>query len=115
MKVWCKCKRLKKDFSCLVVRTGEAVVKCDDVCQEKKKERVLAQEAELSRKKKEEEIKNQREVEKFERKFKPRRKCKDKSNDEPTVEESRYNYVVWILAVLVIVVAGLVTFFNYKM
>lgn len=114
VKIWCKCKRLKKDFSCLAVRSGEATVKCDSICEEKKRERIQAQEAEMAKKRKEEELRNQREVEKFERKFKPKRKCKDKNNDEPHAGETRFNYLMWLGILLAIIVACLVTFFGVK-
>ncbi|XP_046470529.1 NF-X1-type zinc finger protein NFXL1 isoform X1 [Neodiprion pinetum] len=115
VKIWCKCKRLKKDISCRIIRSGGAVVECDAVCQEKKKERIQAQEAEAERKKREEELRNQREVEKFERKFKPRRKCKDKTNNEPRVKETKFNYLKWLAAILVFAIACLVAFYSVDM
>jgi NF-X1-type zinc finger protein NFXL1 len=34
VKIFCTCKRLKKDFPCDVVRAGNAALECDDVCKE---------------------------------------------------------------------------------
>lgn len=31
----CSCKRLKKDYPCYVVTSGEASIQCDDVCKDK--------------------------------------------------------------------------------
>lgn len=84
VKVSCKCQRIKKSAICSDVQKGNIKINCDDECIAVKIEKDKLREIEIAKKKKQEEIKNQIEVERFERKFKPKKKSKDKyeSNEE---------------------------------
>lgn len=115
VKVWCKCKRLKKDFSCMQIRKGNGIVKCDDVCQKIKDELEKARELEIAKKNKEEELKNQREIEMFEKKFKPKRKMKDRSHqNDKSKSGSRGWTKYWILALLFLIIAFAITYYFIK-
>ncbi|XP_024944259.1 NF-X1-type zinc finger protein NFXL1 isoform X2 [Cephus cinctus] len=110
VKLHCKCKRIKKDFSCALVRINKAFVDCDNVCQEKKEERRRAHELEMEKKRKEDEIKNQKEIEQFERKFiKSKRKGKDKVPMEVLKKNAsgRMWTNIFQIVTVIILVAGL--------
>lgn len=105
MKVTCKCKRIKKEFSCETIRKNAAHVECDEVClqkqEEEKKKRQLLEE----QKKREEEIKNKRELEKYEKIFQPKKKTKERrvrgNQDERSFLE-KYKFVILGLLVLLV-------------
>lgn len=102
MKLFCECKRIKKDFICSLIQKDEICIKCDDVCNKLKMEKRQAEAALLEQKRQAEEIRNQQEIEKFERKFKPRRKGKDKFDKKQLLNENYNNYrKYWILAILI--------------
>ncbi|KOX72431.1 NF-X1-type zinc finger protein NFXL1 [Melipona quadrifasciata] len=106
MKLFCECRRIKKEFVCSVVQKEGISIKCDDVCMRLKNERRQAEVALLEQKRRAEEMRNQQEIEKFERKFKPRRKGKDKSDKNPSQNETRGNYErYWILGVLICLIS----------
>ena len=107
VKVLCKCKRIKKDFSCLSIRAGEAIVECDEVCRKKKEELDRIKELEQEKKRKEEELKNQKEIEMFEKKFKPKRRGKDRHNNKEESNDNGNSYKwIWIIAVFIIGVSA---------
>ena len=111
MKLFCECRRIKKEFVCSVVQKEGISIKCDDVCTRLKNERRQAEAALLEQKRRAEEMRNQQEIEKFERKFKPRRKGKDKSDKKLSQNETRGNYwKYWILSVLICLI-GVVIFY----
>ena len=113
VKVWCKCKRLKKDFSCIQIRKGQGIVECDDVCRQKREELERAREIEIAKKNKEEELRNQREIEMFEKKFKPRRKMKDRSHNNDNSKSSSKNWIKYlILSIILAIVAFTISYFN---
>jgi hypothetical protein len=98
----CKCKRIKKDFSCILVRAGKAIVDCDYVCHKKKEELDRIQEIEQEKKRKEEELRNQKEIEMFEKKFKPKRRGKDRHQNKEKVNGSKSSFKrLWITALFV--------------
>ncbi|RLU26180.1 hypothetical protein DMN91_002346 [Ooceraea biroi] len=102
VRLWCKCKRIKRDFLCSYLQKERINVDCDDVCESLRNERKAAQEAMIAKKREAEELRNREEIEKFEKKFKPRRKRKDKHDSS---KESRENggrrWSLWILAVAI--------------
>ncbi|KAJ9577747.1 hypothetical protein L9F63_005667 [Diploptera punctata] len=107
VKLTCPCRRLKKDFPCDVIRSGEAKVECDDVCKKKiEEERKLKEEEEL-KKKLEEERKNQEELEKFQKKFQGRKKHRERRQHEIKETSSFFSrywlYVVGLSGVLLAV------------
>lgn len=112
VKVWCKCKRLKKDFSCIQIRNGNGIVKCDETCQKIKDELEKARELEIAKKNKEEELRNQKEIEMFEKKFKPKRKMKDRSHQNDKSKSDSRNWTkYWLFALILLVIAIAITYF----
>ncbi|XP_050511644.1 NF-X1-type zinc finger protein NFXL1 [Diabrotica virgifera virgifera] len=111
VKVSCKCKRIKKEFSCETVRKNEAVVPCDEVCEAKKEENRKLRQAAEEQKRIEEEAKNKKELEKYQKMFEGKKKSKERRRYDDEVEDSfikKYLYV--ILAVLFLVISGVVYF-----
>lgn len=88
VKIFCKCKRLKKEFQCEAIRKGLAIVECDDTCKQKQEEERKQRETENEIRKKEEEIRSQRELEQYEKKFSGRKKVKDKRVFDDNEEDS---------------------------
>ena len=118
VKVFCKCKRIKKDFPCIAVRTGTITVDCDNVCRKIKEEQDKQREIEMARKRQEEEARNQLEVEKFERKFKPRRKGKGRtqmSDDLDTGRSSLFKKAAAAVGILLIAISCAVFYANERM
>lgn len=107
VKLTCPCRRLKKDFPCDVVRSGEAKVECDDVCKKKMEEEKKLKEQEELKKQLDEERKNQEELEKFQKKFQGRKKHRERRQHEVKERASilaRYwLYVVGLSGVLLAV------------
>lgn len=103
VRLWCKCKRIKKDFLCLLIQREQIIVECDDVCESLKHEKNEAQEAMMAKKREAEELRNREEIEKFEKKFKPRRKRKDKYDNLKQFQENTgyKSKIVWILTIAI--------------
>ncbi|XP_066250881.1 NF-X1-type zinc finger protein NFXL1 [Euwallacea similis] len=78
MKVTCKCRRLKKEFQCETIRKGLAIVKCDEVCLQKQAEDKKKRDVEDEIRKKEEDLKNQKELEMYQKKFAGKKKNREK-------------------------------------
>lgn len=112
VKIFCKCKRLKKEFSCLQIRTKNRVVECDDVCRVKKEEMDRIRNLELEKKRKEEELKNQREIEMFEKKFKPKKRGKDKNRKENSDKKNFRMKGIWISAVIFFFISIFIVFYS---
>jgi len=105
VRLWCKCKRVKKDFLCLYLQKKQINVECDDVCESLRNERKEAQEAMMAKKREMEELRNREEIEKFEKKFKPRRKRKDKhDNLKESQENKEEKWNIWILAISISII-----------
>ncbi|CAD6208541.1 GSCOCG00010535001-RA-CDS [Cotesia congregata] len=114
VKITCSCTRIKKNFMCVDVQKGNAVVACDDHCEALKIEKERLREAELEKKKREEEIKNRKEIEKFERKFKPRRKSVKSDENLDQGQKNDYIFLKFmILGVCLTLLAWITTvYFN---
>lgn len=105
----CPCKRLKKEFHCDYLRSKTVLVECDEIC-EQKKEAARQQNAYLeAQRRKEEELKNQKELEKYEKMFAQKKKNKKRTRSEQEDDGVliKYKYVVagvtfLILAIIVI-------------
>lgn len=80
----CPCKRIKKEFLCELVKQGAAEVNCDETCEQKKREEETIRRIELKQKIKEEEVRNQKELEKYEKMFQGKRKNKERKIREKT-------------------------------
>lgn len=121
VKLWCKCKRIKKEYVCSVIQEKQIVVECDSVCQSliyKKNEANKIKEIQRQR---EEELRNQEEIEKFQRKFKPRRKVKDKlknkSSNSKVENRKIYKYLsisIFIAIISIVVIYANIVYFNIK-
>lgn len=112
VKLFCSCKRIKKDFICSLVQKKEIVIACDAVCEKLKDERRQAQAAIIERKRQAEEMRNQEEIEKYERKFKPKRKGRDKFDNKKFLQkDTGHSYkLFWILGIF-LCVAGILIFY----
>lgn len=117
VKLFCPCKRIKKDYVCSVVQKQEISINCDDICIKLKNEKRQAEAALLEQKRQAEEMRNQEEIQKFERKFKSRRKGKDKFDRKQLQEETNSHYMkYWILAVLICLIGFSIYYINiYKL
>ncbi|XP_032670664.1 NF-X1-type zinc finger protein NFXL1 [Odontomachus brunneus] len=109
VRLWCKCKRIKKDFLCSLIQKKQITVECDDVCESMKNERNQAQEAMMARKREAEELRNREEIEKFEKKFKPRRKKRDKyDNSKQSQDNTGYKRKIALIVAIIIVLIGVI-------
>ncbi|KAJ8683711.1 hypothetical protein QAD02_019503 [Eretmocerus hayati] len=112
VKITCKCKRIKKDTTCLLVRKGKATVQCDDVCQKRKEELDLLKKIESEKKRKQEELKNRKEVEMFEKKFKPRRRGRDRhQNEEQSHDSGNICKYAWLTTILIVSLSAIAALF----
>ncbi|XP_067003149.2 NF-X1-type zinc finger protein NFXL1 [Anabrus simplex] len=104
VKLTCPCKRLRREFTCDVVRAGQIKVDCDDTCKLKKEEEKKARELELEQKRLEEERRNQEELERFQKKFQGRKKQRDRRHLEEEEKHSLvrqyWAFICGVLAVL---------------
>ncbi|KAF5270987.1 hypothetical protein FQR65_LT05337 [Abscondita terminalis] len=114
VKITCSCKRIKKEFSCEEFRSTVAMVKCDEVCQEKQREEKKARDLANERKRKEEELKNKIELEKYEKLLHGKKKSKERRVINQT-EEVLLIRKYWMVAVsLVVVVVGVYFMFFVR-
>ncbi|XP_063216921.1 NF-X1-type zinc finger protein NFXL1 [Bacillus rossius redtenbacheri] len=104
VKVLCACQRLRREFSCDVARAGLAVVPCDDACHARQREQLQAREAEELRRKEQEARRDQEELERFQRKFQPQRKRRDRGPVEET-RGRRLPSPYWLLPLAALAVA----------
>ncbi|KAJ8949734.1 hypothetical protein NQ318_005055 [Aromia moschata] len=108
IKVTCKCKRIKKEFSCETVRKNLALVECDAVCFVRKEEEKRMKDAMNEQKKQEEEQKNKKELEKYQKMFEGKKKNRVRRTNEEHEEASlvkRYWYVVAFSLVIILSIA----------
>ncbi|GAB1864395.1 NF-X1-type zinc finger protein NFXL1 [Camponotus japonicus] len=114
VRLWCKCKRIKKDFLCLRLQKEQITVECDNVCESLKIEKKEAQEAIIAKKREVEELRNRKEIEKFEKKFKPRRKRKDKYENSKLSQGNMGNncWNAWILAIIVSIIGIVIVYMT---
>ncbi|GAB6023932.1 NF-X1-type zinc finger protein nfxl1 [Chamberlinius hualienensis] len=112
--VRCKCKRLKQEFPCNLLRKGDVEVNCDAECQqliEEEKKRKSEAAAKLER---EEQEKNTRELEKFQRKM-DRKKRKHKKSKEVEEEKSSFWKDYKLVMVITLIIAAVAFIFAYFM
>nr|CAH7743895.1 unnamed protein product [Callosobruchus chinensis] len=113
VKMTCKCKRIKKEFSCEFVRTKQAKVECHAICKEKKEEERLKREKIEQQKKLEEEEKNKKELEKYLKMFDGKKKGKVKEMQEEAKTTGFFGkYKVIISSCVILVIAT--WFLNYR-
>ncbi|XP_056634026.1 NF-X1-type zinc finger protein NFXL1 [Diorhabda sublineata] len=108
MKVICKCKRIKKEFSCETVRKNEAFVPCDEICEIKKEENKKLKAAAEEQKRLEEEARNKKELEKYQKMFEGKKKNRERRRCEDEVEDGilkKYWYI--IVSILFIIISVL--------
>ncbi|CAH1115827.1 unnamed protein product [Psylliodes chrysocephalus] len=102
VKVPCKCKRIRKEYSCETVRKNMAIVECDEICEVKKEETRKIREAAEEQKRKEEEIKNKKELEKYQKIFEGKKKNRERRRHEDEVEDG-FIKKYWVILVAVFV------------
>lgn len=100
VKVACSCKRIKKEFSCELVRNNAAVVECDEICAQKKEEQMKVRKALEEQKLKEEEEKNKKELEKYQKMFEGKKKTKERKIKEQEDKVSFFRQY-WVVLVTV--------------
>lgn len=105
MKFFCACKRIKKEFSCETVRKNEAFVECDNACLQKIAEEKEMKALESERKRKQEELNNMRELEKYEKKFQGKRRTKERRVVDEVDERSMLAKYWFVVAVPGVVIA----------
>ncbi|XP_026478578.1 NF-X1-type zinc finger protein NFXL1-like [Ctenocephalides felis] len=111
VKLYCPCKRIKREFTCDKVRMKIAQVDCDDTCQEKKQnEEKLLHEQEVQRKLLEE-MKNKTEVELFEKKFSGKRKYRQKAIYAD--EDSANSNWLKLMAISFAIISGVIAAILY--
>lgn len=96
VKLFCPCRRIKKDLSCESIRKNGAQISCDDLCKQKKDEEKETIEREIEAKKQEELERNQRELEQFEKKFHGKKKNRERRRAEE-VEERSWMRKYWFI------------------
>ncbi|KAJ3662166.1 hypothetical protein Zmor_006522 [Zophobas morio] len=96
VKVTCKCKRLKKEFSCELMRSNVAKVECDEVCAQKKSEERRLQQIVSEQKRREEELRNEKELAKYKKLFENKKKGRERRlYDE--IEEVSFIKKYWFI------------------
>lgn len=110
IKISCKCKRIKKEFSCESIKNNLATVVCDEICAQKKEEQLKTKNAAEEKKAKEEEEKNRKELEKYQKLFEGKRKIKDRKTLEQE-EQISFLKQYWVLLVTVFMVPLAVGFY----
>lgn len=110
--MYCPCKRLKKEFQCDLVRNGKVTVECDDACREKMEEERKKNEMLEERRRFEEEVKNKKELERYEKMFQQRKKNRERKLSKVGDDRSCFaKYKIWILiSVVWIALIGLMIF-----
>lgn len=111
VKLFCSCRRIKRDFVCSAMQKQQPQIKCDDVCKQLKNEKSQAEAALLEQKRQAEKMRNQEEIEKFERKFKPRRKGKDKFDRKHSQQEANNNYWKYCILGILMCIVGVIVFY----
>ncbi|XP_059473634.1 NF-X1-type zinc finger protein NFXL1 [Neocloeon triangulifer] len=92
VKVFCPCKRLKKELQCCAVRDGSVSVSCDDTCKERLAKEKEEREREAERVRAEKERKEKEELEKFEKWQQGKKKSgRDKRRRQSEQEEPSWS------------------------
>lgn len=113
VKITCSCKRLKKEFSCELVRNNLALVSCDEVCAKIKIEQFKIQKTAEEQKAKEEEEKNKRDLEKYKKMFEGKKKGRDRRIKEPEVKISFFRkYWILLVTILILPLSAIMYFLN---
>lgn len=110
VKVFCECKRLKKEINCETVRNGEAKIECDEGCAELKKEKERKNKIIMEEMAKQEELKNKEELEKYMKKFSGKKKNREKRSYSIDDEVSFLKKYSVPLSALLIILISFVTF-----
>ncbi|XP_018334873.1 NF-X1-type zinc finger protein NFXL1 [Agrilus planipennis] len=115
VKLSCVCKRIKKEFSCETVRNGGAKVDCDETCRQKMEEEKRFRDFENELIKRHQELKNLKELEKYEKKFQGRKKFSKRTRISETEEQSacvKYQGLVVVLSTFVAVFAAVLIYWS---
>ncbi|CAH1179658.1 unnamed protein product [Phaedon cochleariae] len=108
VKITCKCKRIRKEFSCESVRKKLAVVECDEICLKKKEEDRKIREAAEEQRRVEEELKNKKELEKYQKMFEGKKKQRDRRSmeDEEQIGFVKKYWISMICSISVILLSS---------
>lgn len=114
VKVTCKCKRIKKEFSCESVRKNIAYVECDGVCKQKQEEEKKVKDALNEQRKIEEELKNKKELEKYQKMFEGKKKNRGRRVYEEENEAGFIKKYWFILLSVFVLFITLLMYFTFK-
>lgn len=106
VKISCACRRMRKEFQCQTVRSGDAILLCDEICFKKLEEERCQREVEETKRKEEEELKNREELQKYEKLLNGKKKYKSRQYNETVVEKS-FLQKYWM-----VIVGGLIGIFT---
>ncbi|XP_054277093.1 NF-X1-type zinc finger protein NFXL1-like [Macrosteles quadrilineatus] len=114
VKVTCPCRRIKREVQCATVRAGQAVIECDQVCQEKEVQELQKRLKEEEEKRLQEELRNKEELEKFEKKMSGKKKHREKKivDEKPEVSLLARHWLVVSAVVAVGVAVTIVSMLN---
>ncbi|KAK7868185.1 hypothetical protein R5R35_003052 [Gryllus longicercus] len=103
VKIHCKCHRMRVEFTCDLVRAGNAKVECDELCLKQKEEEEKARAIAKMQKEEEEARKNQEEMERFQKKLQGRKKQRQKFQEEKEAQRSIFaQYWIWFCSLAVV-------------
>lgn len=112
VRIYCKCKQRKIDFSCDILQSEKIIsIPCDSTCEIKKQ---LEQEEIIKEKRRLEEIenvRNQKEIEMFEKKFGPK-KFKERKLKSFDTEPKTNNYKIVAISIVFLAAILSLVFIN---
>ncbi|XP_062899261.1 NF-X1-type zinc finger protein NFXL1 isoform X2 [Mobula hypostoma] len=115
VKMKCPCRRIKKEMLCSVVTKEQVLVECDEVCQEMKQKASEMKEAEEKAALEKEKLKQQVELEAFEKRQKGRRKKNKRRDAEETKETAWQKYKKYLMIPICGVILAMVTFYLLQL
>lgn len=112
VKVFCKCKRIKKEINCDTIRHGEVTVNCDSTCLEQRAKELEKKKRQDEEAKRIEDEKNKEEIEKYKKKFEGKKKYRDRRYSENTRDGSfLLKYYLPLSAASIVVVSAIAFIF----
>ncbi|GLV33994.1 uncharacterized protein CBL_11123 [Carabus blaptoides fortunei] len=110
VKLTCPCKRLRREFSCELVRTNTAQLPCDEQCNLKKAEEQRLQQQQTEAREREEALKNARELEQFQKKFQTKKRHRERKINQEVEQQSLLKTYWWIVAAIVVILVAVYVF-----
>ncbi|XP_051895842.1 NF-X1-type zinc finger protein NFXL1 [Pristis pectinata] len=115
VKMKCPCKRIKKEILCSVVTEEQVLVECDEVCQEMKQKASEMKEAEERAALEKEKLKQQVELEAFEKRLRGRRKKNKRRDAVETKETAWQKYKKYLMIPICGIVLAMVAFYLLQL